>query len=52
MPINHTKHFQYHQNYGDKTEECGVLKDRTEELIQAGQLKHFVQRDGCTSKRE
>ena len=40
---NHTKHCEYHKNHGHHTEECVGLKDRIEELIQAGQLKRFVQ---------
>jgi len=37
-----TKHCEYHKNHGPHTEECIGLKDRIEELIQAGQLKRFV----------
>ncbi|XP_068461731.1 uncharacterized protein [Phaseolus vulgaris] len=40
---DHTKHCEYHKNHGHHTEECIGLKDRIEELIQAGQLKRFVQ---------
>ncbi|XP_068482612.1 uncharacterized protein [Phaseolus vulgaris] len=37
------KHCEYHKNHGHHTEECIGLKDRIEELVQAGQLKRFVQ---------
>ncbi|XP_068483323.1 uncharacterized protein [Phaseolus vulgaris] len=40
---DHTKHCEYHKNHGHHTGECIGLKDRIEELIQAGQLKRFVQ---------
>jgi len=33
---NTTKHCRFHQNYGHTTEECVALKDKIEELIQAG----------------
>ncbi|XP_068467089.1 uncharacterized protein [Phaseolus vulgaris] len=32
----------YHQNTGHSTEECQALKDKIEELIQAGHLRRFV----------
>ncbi|XP_020206568.1 uncharacterized protein LOC109791660 [Cajanus cajan] len=44
-----SKHFRFHRNHGHTTEECGTLKDRIEELIQAGQLGQYVQR-GQTSR--
>jgi len=37
-----TKHFRFHQNYGHTNKECVVLKDKIEELIQAGHLRQFV----------
>ncbi|XP_020204068.1 uncharacterized protein LOC109789509 [Cajanus cajan] len=39
-PVNadKSKHCRYHRNYGHSTEECWSLKDRIEELIQAGHL--------------
>ena len=48
--VDHTKHCEYHKNHGHHTEECIGLKDRIEELIQAGQLKRFV-RGGNTRMR-
>jgi len=39
-----SKHCRFHQNYGHSTEECIALKDKIEELIQAGHLKQFVKR--------
>ena len=47
---DHTKHCEYHKNHGHHTKECIGLKDRIEELIQAGQLKRFV-RGGNTRIR-
>ncbi|XP_027922692.1 uncharacterized protein LOC114180581 [Vigna unguiculata] len=41
-----TKHCRYHRNYGHTTEECFTLKDKIEELIQAGHLRRFVKREG------
>jgi len=43
------KKCRYHQNTGHSTEECQALKDKIEELIQAGHLRRFVQ--GPTSGR-
>ncbi|XP_014511473.1 uncharacterized protein LOC106770166 [Vigna radiata var. radiata] len=37
-----SKHCLYHQNMGHDTEDCMTLKDRIEELIQAGHLKHYI----------
>jgi len=39
---NTNKHCRYHQNYGHNTDECWALKDKIEELIQAGHLRRFV----------
>ena len=39
---DHSKHCEYHKNHGHHTEECIELKDKIEELIQTGQLRHFV----------
>ncbi|XP_068486851.1 uncharacterized protein [Phaseolus vulgaris] len=36
------KQCRYHQNVGHSTEECQALKDKIEELIQAGHLRRFV----------
>jgi len=38
-----TKHCRYHRNFGHFTEDCQASKDKTEELVQAGHLRHFVQ---------
>ncbi|XP_027932895.1 uncharacterized protein LOC114188521 [Vigna unguiculata] len=40
------KHCRYHRNYGHTIEECFTLKDKIEELIQAGHLRRFVKREG------
>jgi len=36
------KRCQYHRNYGHTTEGCQALKDKIEELVQAGHLRKFV----------
>ena len=36
------KQCRYHQNAGHSTEECQALKDKIEELIQAGHLRRFM----------
>jgi len=46
-----TKHCHFHQNYGHATDECVALKDRIEELIQAGYLRRFVQGQGRAPRR-
>ena len=38
-----TKQCRYHRNFGHTTEDYRVLKDKIEELIQAGHLRRFVQ---------
>jgi len=38
------KHCQYHRNFGHTTERCQALKDKIEELIQAGHLRQFVKK--------
>ncbi|XP_020209154.1 uncharacterized protein LOC109794101 [Cajanus cajan] len=39
-----SKHYRYHRNHGHTTEECRTLRDRIEELVQAGHLTQYVQR--------
>ena len=39
---DHSKRCRYHKNTGHSTEECQALKDKIEELIQAGHLRRFV----------
>ncbi|XP_020235004.1 uncharacterized protein LOC109814899 [Cajanus cajan] len=39
-----TKHCRYHRNHGHTTEECRTLRDRIEELVQAGHLGQYIQR--------
>ncbi|XP_017429290.1 UTP:RNA uridylyltransferase 1 [Vigna angularis] len=39
-----SRHCRYHRKYGHETEECVALKDKIEELVQAGHLRQFVQR--------
>jgi len=49
-----TKHCRYHRNYGHTTEDCFTMKDKIEELIQAGHLRRFVKQEegGFSSKEE
>jgi len=47
-----TKHCRFHQNYGHTTEECVALKDKIEELIQAGHLRQFVRNSHGESRRQ
>jgi len=37
-----SRHYRYHRNFDHTTEECVSLKDKIEELIQAGHLRQFV----------
>jgi len=37
-----TRQCRYHGNFGHSTEECTALRDKIEELIQAGHLQRFV----------
>ncbi|XP_020208863.1 uncharacterized protein LOC109793797, partial [Cajanus cajan] len=39
-----SKHCRYHRNHGHTTKECRTLRDRIEELMQAGHLGQYVQR--------
>jgi len=48
---NHRKHCEYHKNHGHHIKEYIGLKDRIEELIQAGQLRCFV-RSGNSRTRK
>ncbi|XP_017417568.1 uncharacterized protein LOC108328242 [Vigna angularis] len=40
-----SKHCAYHKNMGHTTQECVTLKDKIEELIQAGKLKKYIRDD-------
>ncbi|KAL5575483.1 hypothetical protein UlMin_017182 [Ulmus minor] len=43
-PVNrrdNTKYYRYHRDIGHVTEECPVLKDEIERLIQRGQLRNY-----------
>ncbi|KAL5553983.1 hypothetical protein UlMin_041384 [Ulmus minor] len=47
-PVNrrdNTKYCRYHRDIGHITEECRVLKDEIERLIQRGQLRNYVRND-------
>ncbi|KAL5550470.1 hypothetical protein UlMin_000646 [Ulmus minor] len=47
-PVNrrdNTKYCRYHRDIGHITEECRVLKDEIERLIQRGQLRNYVRGD-------
>ncbi|XP_020224277.1 uncharacterized protein LOC109806318 [Cajanus cajan] len=42
--VDKSKHFRYHRNFGQTTKECWTLRDKIEELVQAGHLGQYVQR--------
>jgi len=42
---NTTKHYRYHRNFGHTAKDCFTLKDKIDELIQAGHLRRFVKRE-------
>ena len=42
---DHNKHCRYHKNFDHNTEDCAGLRDKIKELIQAGHLKQYVQRN-------
>jgi len=44
------KRCQYHRNYGHTIEGCQALKDKIEELVQAGHLRKFVKTTVPTPK--
>ncbi|KAL5567677.1 hypothetical protein UlMin_024252 [Ulmus minor] len=53
-PVNrrdNTKYCRYHRDIGHITEECRVLKDEIERLIQRGQLRNYV-RNGDQQPRQ
>ena len=53
--VDRRKQCRYHLNNGHSTEECQDLKDKIEELIQAGHLRRFVRNDRdtrCSLRRE
>ncbi|KAG5003736.1 hypothetical protein JHK86_027875 [Glycine max] len=44
--LDRTKHCRYHHNHGHNIEDYWALKDKIEELIQAGCLAIFVKEPG------
>jgi len=48
--VDSSKHYQYHRNYGHTTESCQALKDKIEELIQAGHFRRFIKTDTTTHR--
>ncbi|KAL5557896.1 hypothetical protein UlMin_034107 [Ulmus minor] len=48
---DNTKYCRYHRDIGHITEECRVLKDEIERLIQRGQLRNYV-RNGDQQPRQ
>ncbi|KAL5540749.1 hypothetical protein UlMin_044072 [Ulmus minor] len=51
IPRDNTKYCRYHRDIGHITEECRVLKDEIERLIQRGQLRNYV-RNGDQQPRQ
>ena len=41
--VGMSKYCRYHRNNGHTTEECETLRDKIEEMIRAGHLKHYIQ---------
>ena len=48
---NQKKYFRYHKDVGHTTEECIMLKDEIEKLIQEGYLRDYV-RNGSAKPRD
>ncbi|KAL5540826.1 hypothetical protein UlMin_043796 [Ulmus minor] len=54
-PVNrrdNTKYCRYHRDIGHITEECRVLKDEIERLIQRGQLRNYVRDENRQPRQE
>ncbi|KAG5026682.1 hypothetical protein JHK86_022596 [Glycine max] len=51
LGLDKTKYYRYHHRYGYNIEDCWALKDKIEELIQAGYLAQFVKRTNIHSAR-
>jgi len=45
-----TKYCRYHYNHGHTTEDCKALQDKIEELVRAGDFRHFIRRDDHPSR--
>ena len=43
---NLSKYCHYHRNNGHTTDECDTLRDKIEELVRAGHLRHYIRETG------
>ncbi|XP_027912513.1 uncharacterized protein LOC114171939 [Vigna unguiculata] len=41
-----SKYCHYHRNNGHTTDECDTLRDKIQELVRAGHLKHYIRETG------
>ena len=50
---NKKKYYHFHQDHGHYTNECRILKEQIEKLIQKGKLQKLVKKDTlrCTSMK-
>ena len=46
-----SKYCHYHRNNGHTTDECDNLRDKIEELIRAGHLRHYIREIGAGPPR-
>ena len=44
--VDLSKYCHYHHNNGHTTDECDTLRDKIEELIRAGHLRHYIREIG------
>ncbi|KAG5007014.1 hypothetical protein JHK85_025556 [Glycine max] len=49
--LDRTKYCRYHHNHGHNIKDCWALKDKIEELIQAGYLAQFVEKPNKNKTR-
>ena len=44
--VDLSKYYHYHHNNDHTTDECDTLRDKIEELVRAGHLKHYIRETG------